>query len=93
MLESGTPIYLSESKKLLRYSRKLKGAKMNENLIAEAVAAINIPPSSLGPRYSLALAPFRDEVCKPLLRRGFSPVVWSFLRLKWVGLLSRHPSL
>jgi hypothetical protein len=35
------------------------------------VAAINVPPSSLGPRSSLASAPLRDEVCKPLLRRVF----------------------
>jgi hypothetical protein len=44
---------------------------MKENLIAEAVMVINVPPPSLGPRSSLAPAPFRDEVCKPLLRRGF----------------------
>jgi hypothetical protein len=44
------PIYPSESKKLLRYSQKLRGAKTNENLITEVVAAINGHPSSLGPR-------------------------------------------
>jgi len=71
MSKSRTPIYPSESKKLLRYSQKLKGAKMNENLIVEVVAAINVPPSSLGPRSSLAPASFRDEVCKPLSQRGF----------------------
>jgi hypothetical protein len=71
MTDFGTPIYSSESMKLLRYSRKLKGAKMNENLIAKVVEAINVPRSSLGPCSSLALAPFRDEVYKPLLQRGF----------------------
>lgn len=60
--ESETPIYPSDSKKLLRYSQKLKDAKMNENFIAEAVAALNIPPLSLGPHSSLAPAPFHDEV-------------------------------
>jgi hypothetical protein len=54
MSESEMPIYPSEFKKLPRYYRKLKGAKINENLIAEAVAAINVPPSSLGPRSSSA---------------------------------------
>jgi hypothetical protein len=62
MSESETPIYPSDSKKLLRYSQKLKDAKMNENLIAEAVAALNVPPLSLGPHSSLAPAPFHDEV-------------------------------
>jgi hypothetical protein len=44
---------------------------MNENLIAEAVAVINVPPSTLGPRSSSVLAPFHDKVCRPLLRCGF----------------------
>jgi hypothetical protein len=43
---------------------------MNENLIIEVVAAINIPPS-LDPHSSLAFAPFCDEVFMPLLRCGF----------------------
>jgi hypothetical protein len=71
MSEFGTPIYPSESKTLLRYSQKLKGVKMNENLIAEAVVAINILPSSLGRHSSRVPGPFHDDVCKPLLWLGF----------------------
>jgi len=43
MLESGAPTYPSESKSVHRYSRKPKVGRMDELLLAEALAAINAP--------------------------------------------------
>jgi hypothetical protein len=67
----------------------VKGAKLNENLIDEAIAAINVPPSSLGLRSSslvgVVSAPFRDEVSKPLLRCGFLHLSGVALPLTGVG--------
>jgi hypothetical protein len=66
---------------------------MNENLIVEAVATINVPPSSLGPRSSLSPAPFCDKVCKSLLWRGFllpSGVVTSSTEVGGSSLPSPH---
>jgi len=42
------PIYRSESKSVLRYSRKRKDAQQNKFLLAESLAAITASPSPLG---------------------------------------------
>jgi hypothetical protein len=68
MLESGAPIYPLESKSVLRYSRKPKVSKMDELLLAEALAAINapLPPmSSFGVVAKPLAAPVRDRVVSP----------------------------
>jgi hypothetical protein len=75
--ESGAPIYPSESNSVFRYSWKPKVGRLDEHLLAEALAATNAP---LAPSMSLigaiakpllAPAPFRDEVSQPLLWSGF----------------------
>jgi hypothetical protein len=85
MLELGESIYPSQSKSVLRYSWKPKVGTMDELLLAGALAAISAPlplMPSFGPVTKplvapvrdgvvSSLAPFRDEVCQPLLRRGF----------------------
>jgi hypothetical protein len=48
MSKSGTPIYPSESKSVMRYSRKQKDAPLNKFLIAESLAVITASPSPLG---------------------------------------------
>jgi hypothetical protein len=47
MSESRAPIYHSESKSVMRYSRKRKDAQLNKFLLAESLAAITASPSSL----------------------------------------------
>jgi hypothetical protein len=83
MSESGAPIYPSESKSVLRYSRNHKIGKLDEHLLAEAFSA---PMAPSMPSFGVAAkplsalvrdgampmpAPFRDEVCQPLLQCGF----------------------
>jgi hypothetical protein len=83
MSKFGAPIYLLESKSMLRYSQKHKVGRLDEHLLAEALCAPMAPsmpffgvaakPLSAPARDGVVstTAPFRDEVCQPLLRRGF----------------------
>jgi hypothetical protein len=52
MSESRASIYPSESKSLIRYSRKRKDAQLNKFLLAESLAAITTSPSPLGHHHS-----------------------------------------
>jgi hypothetical protein len=55
MSESGAPIYPSESKSVMRYSRKRKDVQLNKVLLAESLATITASPSPLGHHPSLPL--------------------------------------
>jgi len=68
---------------VLRYSRKHNVGRLDEHLLAEAISAAMAPsmplfgvaakPLSAPARDGVVSTPvpFRDEVCQPLLRRGF----------------------
>jgi hypothetical protein len=80
MSESGTPIYPSESKSVLKFSRKNKVGKLDKHLLAEALETFSVPKDLSGPLCGVvskplsALAkstPVQDEGCQPLLRHGF----------------------
>lgn len=82
MSESGTPIYPSESKSVLKYSRKNKVGSMDKHLLEEAIETFGVPkvPSLLSfgdaskPFFEPSkdgLIPALDERCQPFLRRGF----------------------
>jgi hypothetical protein len=49
LLECGAPICPSESKLVLRFSRKWKDAQLNKSLIVESLVAFTASPSPLGP--------------------------------------------
>jgi len=85
MSESGVPISPSESKSVLGYSWKHKVGRLDQHLLAEALEVFSAPkapllcfgvaakPLSAPARDGVVSmpAPLRDEVCWPLLRRGF----------------------
>jgi hypothetical protein len=91
--------FLSESKSVLRYSLKPKVGILDEHLLAEALEAISAPlapmsligaitkPMSAPARDGVVSLPmyFRDEVCQPLLRRGFLLSSGAVLPLSEVG--------
>lgn len=57
MSESGAPIYLSESKSVLRYSLKHKVGKLDEHLLAEALEAFSAPMAPSMPLFGVAAKP------------------------------------
>lgn len=84
MADSGAPIYPSESKSVLKYSRKNKVGKMDKLLLEEALETFGAPkafslpsfgdaskPFFESPRDGLMSTPTLDEGCQPFLRRGF----------------------
>jgi hypothetical protein len=72
MSESRAPIYLSESKSVLRFSWKWKDAQLNKSLIAESLAAFTTSPPLLGP---LSSPPMETVAAREppvsFVRRGF----------------------
>jgi hypothetical protein len=84
MSESGAPIYLSESKSVLKYFWKNKVGKLDKHLLEEALETFDVPKASSLPSFGVAtkplLEPTKDgivstpvqvEGCQPILRRGF----------------------
>jgi hypothetical protein len=84
MSESGAPIYPSESKSVLKYSRKNKVGKMDKLLLEEALETFGVPKAPSLPsfgdatkplfepsKYGLMSTPTLDEGCQPFLRRDF----------------------
>jgi hypothetical protein len=72
MSEFGAPIYHSESKSVMRYSRKRKDAQLNKFLLAESLAAISASPSPPGHHPSLPLESMAvREPPVSFCRRGF----------------------
>jgi hypothetical protein len=73
--KSSVPIYPSESKSVLRYSRKHKVGRLDEHLLVEALEAFSAPkapfpcfgvdakPLSTLARDGIVSTPARDEVC------------------------------
>jgi len=86
MSEFGAPIYSSESKSVLKYSRKNKVGKLDKHLLEEALETFGVPKASSLPSFGIAtkplLEPTKDgivstpaqvEGCQPILWRGFLP--------------------
>jgi hypothetical protein len=84
MSESGAPIYPSESKSVLKYSRKNKVGKLDKLLLEEALETLGVPKASSLLSFGIASKPIfeptkdglvstlaQDEGCQPFLRRGF----------------------
>jgi hypothetical protein len=80
MLESGVPIYPSESKSVLSYSRKNKVGKLDKHLLAEALETFSAPKELSRPVCGVVSKPLstrakstvaQDEGYQPILRRGF----------------------
>jgi hypothetical protein len=80
MSESGVPIYPSESKLVLKFSRKNKVGKLDKHLLAEALETFSVPKDLSGPLCGVVSKPLsapakstfaQDEGYHPLLRRGF----------------------
>jgi hypothetical protein len=82
--ESGAPIYPSESKSVLKYSRKNKVDKMDKLLLEEALETFGVPKAPSLPSFrdatkplfepskdGLMSTPALDEGCQPFLRSGF----------------------
>jgi hypothetical protein len=88
MSEAGVPLYLSDSKPMLRYSQKMKDAKLIV-LIAESVEVITVSPPTKSflqrgfvvrvLQYRLSHFPLRLEIHRKILRRG---VIWMGLVLE-----------
>jgi hypothetical protein len=80
MSESRAPIYQSESKSVLKFSRKNKVGKLDKHLLAEALETFSVPKDLSGPLCGVVSKPLsapakstsaQDEGCQPLLRLGF----------------------
>jgi len=80
MSESGAPIYPSESKSVLSYSRKNKVGKLDKHLLAEALETFSAPKELSKPVCGVISKPLstrakstaaQDEGYQPILRRGF----------------------
>lgn len=81
MSESGVPIYPSESKSMLKYSRKNKIGKLDKHLLVETLETFSVPKDPSGPLRGVATKPLsapakdwivstpaQDKGCQPLLR-------------------------
>jgi hypothetical protein len=81
MSELGVPIYLSESKSVLKYSRKNEIGKLDKHLLAETLETFSVPKDPFGPLRGAATKPLsapakdwivstlaQDKGCQPLLR-------------------------
>lgn len=71
MSKSGAPIYLSESKSVLRYSRKHKVGRLDEHLLAKALVAFSAPMAHSVPLFGGVAAkplsaPTRDGIVSTL---------------------------
>jgi hypothetical protein len=103
MSEPGTPIYPSESKSVLKYSRKNKVGKLDKHLLAEALETFNVPRIFPGRYVGLSPSPCQllQSLCLLKTRAvnlsfsvdSFSQAVWLFLRQKWVWFHSLRSSL
>jgi hypothetical protein len=80
MSESGAPIYPSESKSVLTYSRKNKVGKLDKHLLEEAFETFSAPKELSRPLCGVVSKPLsapakssaaQDEGYQPILRRGF----------------------
>jgi hypothetical protein len=84
MSESRAPIYLLESKSVLKYSQKNKVGKLDKLLVGEALETFGVPKASsllsfgdatkplLEPtKDGFVSTPAQDEGCQPFLWRGF----------------------
>jgi hypothetical protein len=80
MSEFGAPIYPSESKSMLKYSRKNMVGKLDKHLLAEALETFSIPKELSWPFCGVVSKPLsapakstpaQDEGYQPLLRRVF----------------------
>jgi hypothetical protein len=89
MSEFGTPIYPSESKSVMRYSRKRKDAHLNKFLLAESLVAIIASPSPLGhhpspPLESVAVRERPVNFCRHVFLFFCTTILPR--RLRWVNL-------
>jgi hypothetical protein len=80
MSESGAPIYPSESKSVLTYSRKNKVGKLDKHLLEEAFETFSSPKELSRPLCGVVSRPLsapakssvaQDEGYQPILRHGF----------------------
>jgi hypothetical protein len=103
MSESGSPIYPSESKSVLKYSRKNKVGKLDKHLLAEALETFSIPKELFGRFVGLSPSPCQLLQSIRLLKTmaislsfgvaSFSQAARLFLRQKWVWFHSHRSSL
>jgi hypothetical protein len=103
MSESGAPIYPSDSKSVLSYSRKNKVGKLDKHLLAEALETFSAPKVLSRPACGVVSKPLsapakstaaQDEGYQPILRPGFLlQAARLFLRQKWEWFHSLRSSL